>query len=440
LHPNPVPTHPNPGVPLHATNPLRCRLPTSSSPSSLTSQWHPSIPLVTGAAAAALLAMAAAKCTSFWAGVFAGGMFAFSPTVWKFSTHFEVFALNNLFVSLLLYLAIKFIVDRDGWIPYAGALACGLGLTNQHTIVLLEAPLILAVIVASRGALLRPRPLAALTLLFCAGLAPYVYLPLAGAAAPRGSWGAVDTWDGFLRHLLRREYGSLQLYTTGSAEDDEAAAREPWYDRCWQRLWSNGAQLLGALHHESLGTAPVLAPLGLCFLLWHASPRRERASARTGRALPAERASISGNCGQVQIPCAPDSQVLVSGGASGGACAGEGIAMLAGGDEGGAAGAGGGGAAAAGVGATMLACLTVYTAVFLPLANLPSTDFFEPILARFWMQPYQQVCLLMAAGAVLHLLPLLSLAPQPPPSLPCPPPPSLPRFCPPSPSPPTPAR
>ena len=43
-------------------------------------------------------------------------------------------------------------------------------------------------------------------------------------------------------------------------------------------------------------------------------------------------------------------------------------------------------------------CIVVYAAVFLSLANLPASPFFQPILARFWMQPYQPVCILMAAG------------------------------------------
>ena len=40
-------------------------------------------------------------------------------------------------------------------IPYVGALTCGLALTNQHTIVLLEAPLIMVVLVTGRDKLLR---------------------------------------------------------------------------------------------------------------------------------------------------------------------------------------------------------------------------------------------------------------------------------------------
>ena len=135
---------------------------------------------VLGASSAALLALAARKISSFWGGVFAGGMFACSSTVWKFSTQYEVFALNNLFVSALLFLTIKYFADKSSWIPYTGALLCGLALTNQHTVVLYELPLIIAVLAASKGALLRPYPFLALFALFILGLTPYIYLPLAG--------------------------------------------------------------------------------------------------------------------------------------------------------------------------------------------------------------------------------------------------------------------
>jgi hypothetical protein len=135
---------------------------------------------VLGASSAAILALAARKISSFWGGVFGGGMFACSSTVWKFSTQYEVFALNNLFVSALLFLTIKYFADKSWWIPYAGALLCGLALTNQHTVVLYELPLIIAVLAASKGALLRPYPFLALVALFVLGLTPYIYLPLAG--------------------------------------------------------------------------------------------------------------------------------------------------------------------------------------------------------------------------------------------------------------------
>ena len=58
---------------------------------------------------------------------------------------------------------------------------------------------------------------AGLVLLFVLGLLPYIYLPIAGRLPPLGSWGGVDTREGFLRHVLRQEYGSLQVPSFSSA-------------------------------------------------------------------------------------------------------------------------------------------------------------------------------------------------------------------------------
>ena len=228
----------------------------------------------------------------------------------------------------------------DRRIPYVGALTCGLALTNQHTIVLLELPLIIAVLVTGRDKLLRPAALSALVILFLLGLLPYVYLPIVGRLPPLGSWGGVDTWEGFLRHVSRQEYGSLQLYTTGTAHGDNQARQRgsaaAWHDSRLKRLVDNGKEMALSMVRESRGCL-LLSPLGFGYLV-------ARPSARTGGRA---------------------------------------------------------------VGLVVLACLALYCVAFLPLANLPATRFFRPILARFWMQPYQQVCLLMGAGlqALLEMLP-----------------------------------
>ena len=314
--------------------------------------WSPAAKLallesIFGATCAALLAVAAATYTSScYAGVFAAGMFAFSATVWKFSTHFEVFALNNLFCALLLYLSIRYLLYGSSWVPYGGAVVCGLALTNQHTVVLLEAPLIVSVIAASGGALLHPKRLLALMFLFCLGLVPYIYLPMASREAPMGSWGALDDWEGFSRHLLRREYGSLQLYTSGtpdheagggSSEDGGGGGAGGWGGTVVERVRLNGRHLLYTLDAQSSGVMKALAPLGALSML------RNRAKTTKRR----------------------------------------------------------------GVGLMLVSCVATYTAVFLPLANLPHQEFFEPILARFWMQPWLLLCLLMAKGLeeVLHTAP-----------------------------------
>jgi hypothetical protein len=155
-------------------------------------------------------------------GLLAGGIFGFAPVTWKYSQQFEVFALNNLVCSILILLTAKYLLSGKSWIPYAGALFCGLGIANQHTIILSEAILILAVVHHNNWAILRsPLQMLSLSILFLLAAAlPYMYLPIAGKHAPLGSWGELDTIPGFVKHVTRKEYGTFQLYTTGTVTGD----------------------------------------------------------------------------------------------------------------------------------------------------------------------------------------------------------------------------
>jgi len=61
------------------------------------------------AAAASLICLTVRKRTKSAAGgMFAAGLFAFSPTIWLYACQAEVFALNNFLVALVLYLYDQF--------------------------------------------------------------------------------------------------------------------------------------------------------------------------------------------------------------------------------------------------------------------------------------------------------------------------------------------
>ncbi|KAJ1481641.1 hypothetical protein T484DRAFT_1806647, partial [Baffinella frigidus] len=192
-----------------------------------------------GAAAVGVMYLTAAQlAASRGAALLAAGLLALNPIVWTYSTHAEVFPLNNLLVAILLYLSVA------SW----GAFIMGLGLTNQHTMLVYEVPLALAVLVAGRKTLLAPGPLLRLFLLFCLGFSVYLYMPLATLRMPYVSWGDATSLDGFLRHILRKEYGSFRL----SADEKEPG-----------RLWEG-------LHHWAMNVVEqnppglaLLAPLGL---------------------------------------------------------------------------------------------------------------------------------------------------------------------------------
>ena len=159
----------------------------------------------------------AAACR--WAASLGALMFALSPTVWMYSTHAEVFALNNLLVATLVYLALTHsayisapsAARRPDDVAVAAAFVIGLGISNQHSFVLSGLPAVFLALVKSQGSLLRPAMLVKLVLAGLAGLTPYSYLVWASRDPSSSSWGEPHSLEGFLWHFLRRDYGTFTV-------------------------------------------------------------------------------------------------------------------------------------------------------------------------------------------------------------------------------------
>jgi len=169
---------------------------------------------VLAAIAAAILARATWKLTrSFGAGLFAGGLFAFSPLVWRYAVQAEVFSLNNLFAAVLLLLVVSFAVQPDRRTLRWFCFWFGLGLTNHHTLLFIGIPALVWMLVrVPREALRWPR-IIELPAFGALGLLPYVYLFLSPAGHPSMTWGDTSTVSGFWAHLTRAQYGTFQLGT-----------------------------------------------------------------------------------------------------------------------------------------------------------------------------------------------------------------------------------
>ncbi len=123
-------------------------------------------------------------------------MFAFSPVFWSQAVITEVYALNALFVALLLLLALC-----PQTSPVLILFVLGLGLGNHLSLILLV-PTVLIVRwpaptsrPASRGAFFKRLLFCALAL--AAGLAVYLILPLRAASDPAVNWGDARTLDRF---------------------------------------------------------------------------------------------------------------------------------------------------------------------------------------------------------------------------------------------------
>ena len=165
---------------------------------------------VAGAAAAATVSLFGARFSrSNIAGTLAGIGFGLCPVVWLFATQAEVFTLNNFFSAFLLFLSLKFFEKPSFSVAAAGAFSSGLGLGNQHTLVIFAVPLCAAVLIVGLWAgIIRFMKFFALAGLFLLGFSVYIYMPFATIRSPYVSWGECHTWEGFQKHFFRVEYAS----------------------------------------------------------------------------------------------------------------------------------------------------------------------------------------------------------------------------------------
>ncbi|XP_036397385.1 transmembrane protein 260 [Megalops cyprinoides] len=176
-----------------------------------------------GAAASGALCFSVCRVGGVGPGAaLAGGVFAVSRLVWQWSMVAEVFSLNNLFVGLLFSLCACFhhadsTPQRRKFAQW-GALCCGLGLCNQHTLVLYIVVIVPWVLLRLHSHQeLSLRGLTQLGLCFLGGFLPYLYLPVSSYwNTARWSWGDQTSLHGLLTHLLRAEYGTFSLAKTDS--------------------------------------------------------------------------------------------------------------------------------------------------------------------------------------------------------------------------------
>jgi hypothetical protein len=148
---------------------------------------------------------------------------AFNPLFWSWSLVAEVFPLNNLLASLLIYLLVVWSEEpKQTGTLLAASFIGGLAITNHQTVVLLT-PAISFLLWRRRAMLFRPRNLVLCLTSFLLGLLPYAYVPWAAAQHPAYSWGNVSSLNDLFALITRQNYGTLHLTGTshqgGSAVD-----------------------------------------------------------------------------------------------------------------------------------------------------------------------------------------------------------------------------
>jgi len=118
----------------------------------------------------------------------------------------EVFMLN-----LTLALAVLYSFYKGKY--QAGSFIFGLGLGNQHTLVLILPAALLIIFMNKKntGAIFKS------VLWFLAGFSVYLYLPVRASANPPINWSNPANFENFIKVLLRRDYGTFSLHSGSSS-------------------------------------------------------------------------------------------------------------------------------------------------------------------------------------------------------------------------------
>ena len=354
----------------------------------------------------------------------AAGFFGFAPNVWTYAIASEVFPLNNFFSALIILCAVRFdcLLAHEralafsalatappsngalmkggagkGKAPPAEALSpssdatsgdaaakeadlgaaalqtridrfvtvaafvYGLALTNQHTSVLYVVPLVLWVFARWPRSWRVPSLLARNSAAFFAGLSPYAYLPISNyyVRSP-ASWGRTYSLEGFVTHLLRKEYGTFSLASQEMQERDVGGV-----------FARNTAAFVGDMG-DQLGAGGAAVVL-LCFAsVLLASARDVWMGVRFGKSITtAEAKRIGGKVAGKKT----DGSHVAKGSAPPSPSLPPALAML-------------------------VVTWALYVCFFNYLSNLPiETPLFYGVQQRFWLQPL--IISVVVAGAVV---------------------------------------
>ncbi len=193
-------------------------------------------------------------------GIFAAIAFGLSPIWWSQATVAEVYALHNLLVVLVLWLAVRLVSSRSvtTWSIRCVtllALTLGLGLAHHRTIVLVGPGLL--VMLWGKGWLWRPsRYWLRWGIALLAPLLLYLYIPLRAAMGVQDLNGSyINSWSGFWHHVLALGYNG---FFTANALTSSLSAGD------WTHLWLAQYGIVGL----------ALGLFGLGWLLWRGHNRQ----------------------------------------------------------------------------------------------------------------------------------------------------------------------
>ncbi len=140
-------------------------------------------------------------------------IFSFTPTLWSQATSNEVYALNFILTSLLLYLLVLQIkhkaadkLNTKEKLSYLFFFLYGLSFGNHLSILLLLPGFLFLLFVIYQRALLQSKRILLYLLFFLVGISIYIYLPIRSSSGPILNWGAPSSLSNFLRHVTGWQY------------------------------------------------------------------------------------------------------------------------------------------------------------------------------------------------------------------------------------------
>ena len=134
---------------------------------------------------------------------------AFFFPFWLYAQITEVMAMQHFFISVILYLSIRYNQEGNRKTLLLTAFFCGLALTNNQTVLLLFPSVFLLVAPRLWKFKGRIKLFMSSLMIFLIGLLPYLYLPIAASFSPPVNWNNPVTLESFLNIVLRRDYGWL---------------------------------------------------------------------------------------------------------------------------------------------------------------------------------------------------------------------------------------
>jgi len=132
---------------------------------------------------------------------------AFVYPFWLYSEIAELFALNNFFTLLLVYLAVLYSLRKKVKYLYFLFFSAGLSLSH-HEIVILIFPSLLVLLLYRNFKILKAwKVLLKCFSVFFIGLLPYLYIPIAASKKPLINWDNPSSFKNFINLVSRADYG-----------------------------------------------------------------------------------------------------------------------------------------------------------------------------------------------------------------------------------------